>query len=149
MQTFKALFSFFSVAILLSGCSVGMALNGHKEPNLAVCKVGADRSTVELQLGSPYSVATTPDGNLVATYEYEIGNEPSAGRAAFHGTMDLLTLGIWEAVGTPIEGFTGEKKRILIEYNKANKILAINSVMAEKKAPNTLKAVADDETDNI
>ena len=47
----------------------------------------------------------------VDLYEYEIGNKPSAGRAIGHGVMDILTLGLWEIIGTPIEGFQGEKKR--------------------------------------
>ena len=37
---------------LLSGCSVGMALSGQKEPNLAVCRIGANRSDMEVQLGA-------------------------------------------------------------------------------------------------
>jgi hypothetical protein len=69
-----------------------------------------------------------PDGNTTCAYEYEIGNEPSAGRAAFHGAMDVMTLGLWEVVGTPIEGFQGEKRRVTIIYDKDNKVAAINSV---------------------
>ena len=57
------------------------------------------------------------DGNKqIEIYEIEIGNEPSAGRAIAHGTMDILTLGLWEFIGTPIEVTTGEKSYLTAEY---------------------------------
>jgi len=31
------------------------------------------------------------------------GGEPSTARAIGHGVMDVLTFGVWEIVGTPIE----------------------------------------------
>lgn len=129
MKSIKQALLLLSLSIFVGGCSVGMAMSGKKEPNLAVCQIGADRGTVELQLGSPTSIATTSDGNIVAIYEYEQGNEPSAGRAAFHGTMDLLTLGGWELIGTPVEGFIGDKKQLTVEYDKNNKIASINSTV--------------------
>ena len=61
---------------------------------------------------------TVSDGNRVDVYEYEVGNEPSGGRAIGHAAMDVVTLGAWELIGTPIEGFTGDKRRISITYDK-------------------------------
>ncbi len=114
-------------ASTLSGCSVGMAVAGKKEPNLAACRVGASRGEVETQLGSPTSVKTLPDGDTACTYEYEIGNEPSPGRAAFHGGMDVLTLGIWELVGTPIEALQGQKFEMTVTYDADGKAKTIES----------------------
>jgi hypothetical protein len=34
-----------------------------------------------------------------------VRNEPSAGRAIGHGVMDVLTLGLWEIVGTRLKAF--------------------------------------------
>lgn len=119
---------------LLVGCSVGMAMSGKKEPNLTVCQPGVDRGTVELQLGSPTSIATQPNGNTVAVYEYELGNEPSVGRAAFHGTMDVLTLGLWELIGTPVEGFAGDKKAVMVVYDTNQKVVSVNSAAPTKPA---------------
>lgn len=79
-----------------------------KQPELGAVRVGATRGEIELQLGAPIEVREE-NGRRVDIYEYEIGNEPSAGRAIGHGVMDVLTLGIWEVVGTPVEGFQGEK----------------------------------------
>ena len=101
-------------------------MSGKKEPNLGAFRVGSSRGEVELQLGSPVSSVTTPEGKRVDMYEYELGNEPSAGRAIGHGVMDVLTFGLWEVAGTPIEGFQGEKKRLTIRYDAKDVVETIN-----------------------
>lgn len=115
---------------LLEGCSVGMALSGTKEPNLSVIKEGASRPEVELQLGSPVKVATLPNSDTSAVYEYEIGGESSPGRAVAHGAMDVLTLGIWEIIGTPVEAINGDKYTITIVYDSNNRV---KNIMNAKK----------------
>ena len=66
-------------------------------------------------------------GGVTAVYDYEVGNEPSAGRAIGHGVADLLTLGAWELVGTPVEAVQGDKYRLTIAYDKDNKAKTISS----------------------
>jgi hypothetical protein len=105
----------------LSGCSVGMALHGEREPNLAACRVGATRGEIELELGPPTSVASVEGGGTQCTYEYQIGNEPSAGRAALHAGMDVLTLGVWELVGTPTEALQGQDFQLIVTYGPDGK----------------------------
>jgi hypothetical protein len=112
---------------LLSACSVGMALSGSDDPDLGAIKVGASRGEVEMHLGSPENSRTLDDGRRADIYEYEIGNEPSAGRAIGHGAMDVLTLGLWEVVGTPIEGVQGERYRATITYDRDDKVLDIQT----------------------
>jgi len=119
--------------IFLNGCSVGMAMSGKQQPNLGMIQVGASRGEVELTLGSPIDTVTLRDGNRMDVYAYEIGNEPSAGRAAGHAVMDLLTLGLWEIVGTPVEASTGNKKLLNIAYDKDDRVLSINSAIRNKK----------------
>ncbi len=110
----------------IAGCSVGMALSGKKEPNLGAFRVGSTRGEVELQLGSPVDSVTRPDGGRTDIYAYELGNEPSTGRAVGHAVMDVLTLGIWEIIGTPVEAIGIEKKRLMIVYDKDDRVQAIN-----------------------
>lgn len=112
--------------LCLTGCSVGMAMSGSDEPDLGAIQVGSTRGEVEMHLGSPDKSTTLDDGYRLDTYIYEVGNEPSAGRAAFHGCMDVLTLGGWELIGTPVEGFQGEKRKVTLKYNEENKVVAIN-----------------------
>lgn len=118
------------LVILLEGCSVGMAMSGKEEPNLGAFRVGSPRGEVELQLGSPSASVTNPSGGRTDIYEYELGNKPSAGRAAGHAVLDVLTLGLWEIVGTPIEAFQGEKRRLSITYDANDRVVAINQAVA-------------------
>jgi hypothetical protein len=113
--------------VLLSGCSVGMAVSGKPDPNLGAVHVGATRGEVELQLGPPIETATTGDDQRTDIYEYETGNEPSPGRAIGHGVLDVLTFGLWEVAGTPIEGFQGQAHRITIIYDGTDHVIAVNS----------------------
>ncbi len=103
-------------APLLSGCSVGMAAAGTEDPNLAVCKAGSTRLDIERELGGPRDTTQLDDGSLECVYEYEVGNEPSAGRAVMHGGMDVLTLGLWEVIGTPLELAQGDKFEMTVIY---------------------------------
>ena len=115
-----------------NGCAVGMAMSGKREPNLGAIRVGSTRGEVELQLGGPKSSATTQQGARVDIYEYVSGDEPSAGRAAFHAVMDLLTLLLWEIIGTPIEAFQGETRRLTIAYDSDDRVEGINQSQAAK-----------------
>lgn len=113
---------------MLPGCAVYMAAVGDKEPNLANVRHGASRGEIEMALGQPKDYATLTDGGSVATYEYTIGNEPSAGRALGHAALDVLTVGIWEVVGTPIEAFNqGDKVVATVTYDPYNMATDITS----------------------
>jgi len=118
---------------ILSGCSVGMAMSGKATPDLGVLKQTASRGEVELQLGAPVGTNTMENGHVLNVYEYEVGNDPSAGRALGHAAMDVLTLGIWEVVGTPIEGFQGDKRQVQVEYDKADKVVSVKGNVLPKK----------------
>ncbi|MCP4393678.1 MAG: hypothetical protein GY804_05355 [Alphaproteobacteria bacterium] len=119
------------MVLLISGCSVGMAMSGKTAPNLGAIKVGATRGEVQLHLGAPTKSNTLDNGTRVDVYEYEIGNEPSAGRAIGHAAMDVLTFGGWELIGTPIEGFQGEKYQATVSFDKNDKVINIFSSKTE------------------
>lgn len=110
-----------------SACSVGMAISGKPAPNLTNVKKGANRADIELALGPPVRTSIDSEGRDIAIYEYEVGNEPSAGRAVGHAVMDFLTFGIWEIVGTPIEAVQGDKYEITITYSDANEVMNMTS----------------------
>lgn len=113
-----------SFPLLLQGCSVGMALSGKEQKDTSTFYKGADRSLVHAKTGVPDSTFQDNDGQWVDTYIIVTGNEPSAGRALGHGAMDVLTLGIWEVIGTPIEAVAGKEdhQSFIIYYNNKNKI---------------------------
>lgn len=119
------------VALGSNGCSVYMAAAGDEEPNLSNIRKGPSRGEVELALGQPVSIATQKDGGTVATYEYILGNEPSAGRAVGHAVLDLLTLGGWEIIGTPVEAMNqGDKVKVTVMYDNAGNATQVQSSKA-------------------
>jgi hypothetical protein len=126
----RCLIGVTTTLMVLSACSVGMALSGKENPDLGAVRVGASRGEVELQLGPPIQSASLEDGRRADVYAYEIGNEPSAGRAIGHGVLDVLTLGIWEVAGTPIEGVQGETYHATITYDRDEKVVDIKTQKA-------------------
>jgi hypothetical protein len=110
----------------LAGCSVGMAMSGKPDPNIGVLSKGQSRDIVLLNLGQPTHTATTEKGR-VDVFNLERGNEQSVGRAVGHAVMDVLTIGIWEVVGTPIEAFSGNKFTVTIEYNQDDTVAKVTT----------------------
>jgi hypothetical protein len=115
----------------LSGCSIGMALIGHKDPNLQGLHVGSTKGEVELELGQPKESHQTSYGARTDIYEYEVNNEPSSARAGMYLIYDVLTIGISEIIFTPAELMTGEKKRLPIYYGVDGRVAGINETAPE------------------
>ena len=111
---------------LLSSCSVGMALSGKETKNLGAIQVGQSRDIVLLNLGQPAKTNQTESGR-VDVFELQRGNDPSVGRALFHGAMDALTWGAWELIGTPMEGVQGKSFELIIHYDKDDKVTSVNT----------------------
>jgi hypothetical protein len=117
-----------ALILSLSGCSVFMAATGKVAPNTGAVGVGKTRGEIELQLGQPIKSETnTADGSRIDIYEYEIGGEPSSGRAVGHAVLDLVTFGGWEIVGTPIEAVRGTKYLMTVNYDKKDIVTKISS----------------------
>lgn len=131
IQKFKGYSVAVLSSVLLSACSVGMALNGQNEPNTSVVKKEAHRSDIEMQFGQPINVSTHTDGKITAVYEYEVGRESSPGRAVAHGVMDVLTLGIWEVVGTPVEVYKGDKMNVIVTYDQNGRVVSATRSKAQ------------------
>lgn len=112
-------------ALLLTGCSVAMALHGNPEPNFDAFAVGSSRKQVEIQLGTPVSTTKLQDGKREDTYRFEIGNAPNGHRAIMNAYIDLATLGIWELPGTIIEAMMGEEQETTIVYSADDRVLEI------------------------
>ena len=120
------LFTITLAGLITTGCSVGMAMSGKPDPNIGVLSVGQSRDIVLLNLGQPAKTATTKTGRI-DVFRLQRGNQKSAGRAVGHAVMDVLTLGAWEIIGTPIEGFAGDKFTVTIEYDKNDKVMKVST----------------------
>lgn len=55
------------------------------------------------------------DGTITETYK-AVARKSGANyvRAAGHGALDVMTLGLWEVVGTPVEGAISNNRRFII-----------------------------------
>lgn len=113
-------------AFLLSGCSIGMALSGNKQPNFDFISVGAPRNQVEAELGHPAATNESTEGKQEATYKYEMGNSPNTGRAWVNFYVDLYTIGLAEPILTVIELLQGHDEETRIVYGPDNRILEIH-----------------------
>jgi hypothetical protein len=119
------LFGLYAI-VVLSGCSIGMALSGNKQPNFDYIMIGAPRNQVEAEFGHPTATNDLTDGKLEATYKYEMGNSPNSGRAWVNFYVDLYTIGLAEPILTVIELLQGHDEETSIVYGSDKTVLEIH-----------------------
>jgi len=112
--------------LILSGCSIAMALHGDKEPDFEHVKVGMTKEEIDFEFNQPGTVKDLGDGKTGVTYKYEVGNSPSPGRATVNGYVDLYTLGLAEPILTLIELFQGNDVETEIVYGPDKRVLEIH-----------------------
>ena len=132
----RAVFALFIAAFLplASACSVGMAAAGKEDPNVRSIDIGSTMLEIERELGKPKTSRLLDDGGRESVYEYELGNEPSTGRAVLHGGLDILTFGIWEVVGTPIEATMGDQYELTVIYGPDDKARSLTTKKLTKES---------------
>ena len=113
--------------VFLQACSVGMAMSGQPDPNTGALHIGQSRDEVLLHLGQPTKTFATAE-RRTDEFHLQRGNKPSTGRAVGHAVLDVLTLGAWEIIGTPVEGFTGDTFTLAISYDAEEKVTKITTV---------------------
>jgi hypothetical protein len=120
----------------LNGCAVYMAANQPDKKDLEVLKVGTPRSMVVAELGAPVQIMTR-NGAKVELFSFVQGYSglEKGGRAVFHGAADVMTLGLWEVVGTPIEGSiaNGTKVAVEITYDRDDRVAQITPIRGQEK----------------
>jgi hypothetical protein len=123
--------TFFAV-ISLSGCAVFMAAKQPDKKDLDLMRVGMHRNVLISEFGEPISVNEV-NGSKTEIFRFVDGYGTGAkvGRAVGHAAADVFTLGIWEVVGTPVEGeFDGDRVSYQVSYDKNN---IVTSVVPLKK----------------
>jgi hypothetical protein len=121
--------------LMLSGCSVAMALHGNPEPNFDAFEVGSPRKQVEIQLGTPLSTTLRTDGTKEDIYKYEMGNSPNGARATLYFWYDLGTFGLAEPVFTLIELFQGHDEVTKVVYSSDDRVLDIKVYIPVPPSP--------------
>jgi len=127
-----------SIAIMLSGllslplgaCSVYKAVNQPPIKDLSVLKPGTSRDRVVAEFGVPVSSERSEAGRKeVYTFIQGYSKMTKTGRAFFHGAADVITLFIWEVVGTPIEEkYDGKKISVSVQFDSQDLIAASDTI---------------------
>ena len=111
-------------AMFLSSCSVFMAAKQPDKLNTDLFSKGTPRSMLLAEFGLP-KVSETRNGKKHEIFTFTQGYSAGAktGRAVVHGVADVLTLGLWEVIGTPAEGaFDGRNMAYDVSYDKQDKV---------------------------
>ncbi len=113
-------------SMLLQSCSIAMAASGHEKRDTSVAFPGSNRAVIISKLGPPETSQQFPDGRIQDSYLIKQGNEKSSGRAWAFAGLDLLSLGLWEAVATPYELAQKEEDfRLLITYDRGGNVVEV------------------------
>lgn len=122
-----------AVLSISSGCSVFMAAKQPGKKDLSRLAAGTPRPLVIAEFGAPITTEIK-DGAKVDIFSFVQGYSKGAktGRAIFHGTADVFTLGLWEVVGTPTEAvFDGQQTVVQVNYDASEKV--VSSVVLKQK----------------
>ncbi len=112
--------------LCLGACSVHRAASQPSKKDLSVLKEGTERDLVIAEFGTPISTEMTDKGRKeIYSFIQGYSKGAKAGRAFFHGAADVFTLGLWEVVGTPVEGsFNGKKMTVRVFFDDEDRISA-------------------------
>lgn len=111
-----------------SGCAVVMAAKQPDYKNVDLFKVGTPRGALLGEFGHPTATDTKPNGTKCDTFSFTQGYSggAKAGRAFMHGVADVLTLGLWEVIGTPTEAvFSGSTVGYQACYDKEDRVQTV------------------------
>ncbi len=106
------------VITIISGCAVhkaatndGVSVDDIKKCKVRDCLLSHGMSFVEEKKAS--------DGSVIKTYRGKARKSGiTYGRAAGHAVLDVATLGLWEIVGTPVEGAMSENRGFIVAKAK-------------------------------
>lgn len=126
--------------LILSGCSIAMALHGHPEPNFDIIQVGATSQEVEFEFGTPASSMQLENGNHEEKFTYEMANSPNPGRATVYGYIDFATFGLAEPILTLIELFQGHDEETTVVFNSDNKVIDVTGYRPPPPSPALITA---------
>ncbi len=134
MKTERYGLSILLTLVLVSpGCAVYMAANQPDKKDVSVLQEGTYRGRVLAELGQPVSTEER-EGRRVDYFNFVQGysDGAKAGRAVFHAAADVVTLGLWEVLGTPIEAVAdGKQVQVEVLYDKDDKVKEVRALKEE------------------
>ncbi len=118
-----------AASLLISGCSVIMAIEQPEKKDLSLVRVGNSSGLLLAEFGGLISNKPTVDGGSIQTYKFRQGYPgwTRGLRATGHLAGDIFTLCLWELAGTPIElGFNGKDIVFEVVCDKDNTVTKVN-----------------------
>ena len=112
-----------AIAVFLQGCSVYMAADGNKTPNISKFEQNTTRFDIESVLGEPIMFTNLADNKTQAVYEFEKGNDPSPLRASAWLIADIFSGALAEFILYPYESNKGELSRVKVNYNADDQVI--------------------------
>jgi hypothetical protein len=125
IRTAFAYASLIIFAATTPGCSVYMEATRPTPVDLTQFQAGQSRDAVVESIGTPIGTTNESDGDSCDSYQlytHGYGAGGKAGLAVLEGAADVFTLGIAEAVTTPVEGATKNEKRPVLFCYKDGKL---------------------------
>lgn len=117
--------------VFASSCSSYLEATRPEYKDPSVIHVGAQRSDIIASLGTPVDSYKTGDSDVDVFKLDPNGRKPGTKVAvgAVNVTADILTLGLWEAVATPVELATQHKLTdYIVTYNNNDIVQSVNIV---------------------
>lgn len=128
------------LSLSVGGCSAYMAANQPGKKNFNVLKAGTPRPEVIAELGKPLSTEVV-HGRKNDIFKFVQGYDPEvrAGRAVVHGAASVMTLGLWEVIGTPVEGhFKGTELSIQVQYDPQDRVAQVVPLKGKEEVDSEL-----------
>lgn len=132
----------FLTNVFAGGCAVYMAATQPGAKDLSVLSAGQPRARLIAELGPPVSTHTER-GTRTDIFSFTQGYSGGvkAGRAILHGAADVATLGLWEAVGTPTEGyFSGTQLSAQVTYDEHDRVTTVVPLKGSDEIPAVMVA---------
>jgi hypothetical protein len=131
-----------------AGCSPVLASRQPSRRDVGLLSPGVPRNMLLAELGQP--VATeTKDGRRVEVFSFVQGYRKGVkvARTIGHGAADVMTLGLWEVVGTPTEAtLNGHRVAHEVTYDTSVRIDRV--VLLKQQALTTYNAELAELADN-
>lgn len=124
-----------ALACSTAGCSAYMAANQPGQKDIAVLNPGQPRAKLIAEFGQPIHTETK-DGVRKDIFQWTQGYHSGvrAGRAVGHAVASVATLGLWEVVGTPVEGYmNGSQLSAEVHYDRNDIVAKVVPLKGEEE----------------
>ena len=115
---------FTLAALAATGCSPVLASKQPSRRNVDLLTPGMPRNLLLAELGQPVGTEVK-DGKRVEVFSFVQGYRKGVkvSRTIGHVTADVMTLGLWEVVGTPTEAtLNGHQVAYEVTYNASDRV---------------------------